>query len=200
MGVLVRGKMMAALRALHRKGTFDGFDDFRDPEAFDRLMERLADTNWVVYAKKPFREIHHVLAYLGRYTHRVAISNSRLVDVTERAVTFRTKNGKTVTLSPIDFLRRFLQHVLPEGFHKIRHYGLYSSRQARPGGGLDQARALLPAPGAKSTPAPLAPTRPERLHQLTGRAVTRCPRCGAILERRPLPAPSGRAPPWRLAS
>lgn len=112
MGALLRGKTMAALRRLHRDGVFDGFDDFCDPEAFDRLMARLARTSWVVYAKKPFREVRHVLAYLGRYTHRVAISNSRLVEVTDEHVTFRTKNGKTVTLPAVAFLRRFVQHVV----------------------------------------------------------------------------------------
>lgn len=114
MGALLRGKMMAALRALHARGAFASFDDFADPEGFDRLMGKLVRKNWVVYAKKPFKRVDHVLKYLGRYTHRVGIANSRLVDVRDDLVTFRTKNGKTVSLTPVEFLRRFVQHVLPD--------------------------------------------------------------------------------------
>ncbi len=156
MGVLLRGKMMAALRRLQRQGLLDGFDDLSDPEGFDRLMARLARKSWVVYAKKPFREARHVVAYLGRYTHRVAISNRRLVQVTDETVTFRTKNGNTVTLAAIDFIRRFVQHVLPRRLHKIRHYGLYSGAHARAGGDLDKARALLATPTAESNPSQIA--------------------------------------------
>ncbi len=204
MGVLLRGKMMAALRALHRAGTFDGFDEFYDPEGFDRLMSQLAALSWVVFVKKPFGRVDHVLGYLGRYTHRVAIANSRLVDVTDQAVTFRTRNGETCTVTPVEFLRRFVQHVLPDRFHKIRHYGLYSTTAARPDGALDHARALLaaapnsPAPPAAAKAAP--PSWIELLRELTGRDVTRCPRCGGRLERLPIPRPRSRAPPLKLAS
>ncbi len=204
MGVLLRGKMMAALAAMHRDGTFEGFDDFRDPEAFERLMTRLAGTDWVVYAKKPFRRVDHVLAYLGRYTHRVAISNSRIVDVTDDAVTFRTKDGKTVTLTPVRFLQRFIQHVLPDGFHKIRHYGLYASTLARPGGKLDAARSLLDAAGANTAASTCdldvaATTSWQELLQLvTDRDITRCPRCGGELGR--LPVTASRAPPTATAA
>ncbi len=130
MGALLRGKMMSALRRLHADGIFARFDAFDDPEGFDRLMAKVAKKKWLVYAKKPFREARHVLEYLGRYTHRVAISNSRLVKVTKNAVIFRTKNGGTVTLPPDEFVRRFSQHVLPDRFHKIRHYGLYAGCHA----------------------------------------------------------------------
>ena len=127
MGALLRGKMLAALRVLHARGAFASFADFADPEAFDRLMTKLArPKRWIVYAKQPFARVDHVLKYLGRYTHRVGIANSRLVDVRADAVTFRTKSGKTVTVAPVEFLRRFVQHVLPDGFHKIRHFGLYA--------------------------------------------------------------------------
>jgi hypothetical protein len=200
MGKLLRGKMVAALRRLQREGLFDGFDDFRDPEAFERLMARLASTSWVVYAKKPFREACHVVAYLGRYTHRVAISNSRLVEVTDETVTFRTKNGKAVTLPAIDFVRRFLQHVLPERLHKIRHYGLYSGTHARSGGDLDKARALLPTPSTEPTQPLTTTTWSALLRQLTGRDVSCCPVCGSTLERSTLPITSCRDPPWRCAS
>lgn len=204
MGVLFRGKMMAALRQLHRDGVFHGFDDFRDPEGFDRLMARLARTSWVVYAKKPFREARHVLAYLGRYTHRVAISNSRLVEVTDEAVTLRTKNGKTVTLPPVVFLRRFVQHILPHRLHKIRHYGLYSGVHARSSGELEQARDHLSPqtaePAEHDADAQDAGDWTVAMLVLTGRNITRCPICAGTLEKRPIPLAACRGPPRRLAS
>jgi hypothetical protein len=198
MGQLLRGKMMAALHRLYEQGVFSGFDDFADPDGFDRLMARLAKAKWVVYAKKPFRDAQFVLRYLGRYTHRVAISSSRLVNVTEVAVTFRTKDGKTATLSPVEFLRRFLLHVLPDGLHKIRHYGLYAGTHA--GGRLATARACLPAhdstaPSSTRADSPWA----ELLRSLTGRDVHRCPRCGGLVEHVPV-APVARAPPQRLVA
>ena len=148
---------------------------------------------WVVYAKKPFRRVDHVLKYLGRYTHRVAISNSCLVDVSEESVTFRTKNGKLASLSPVEFLRRFLQHVLPDGFHKIRHYGLYAgaAEDAR-----HNAHRVL-APDASTATSVLVGQAPwaDKLRDLTGRDIARCPRCGDDLLFRPVPATLGRAPP-----
>jgi hypothetical protein len=193
MGTLLRGKMMAAVRKLYARDAFADFDDFKDPQAFDRLMIQLARNKWIVYAKKPFREVDHVLKYLGRYTHRVGISNSRIVDVREDAVTFRTKNGKTVTITPVEFLRRFVQHVLPDGFHKIRHYGLYAgaTEDAR-----HAAHALLaPLPLASSAPSQVEPTWPEQLREITGRDVDRCPRCGDYVEHRLVPPTLCRAPP-----
>lgn len=193
MGALVRGKMMDALRRLHEEGDFARFEDFADPEAFDRLMARLARTRWVVYAKKPFRKVEHVIRYLGRYTHRVAIASSRLVDVRDDVVTFRTKNGKTVSLAPVEFLRRFLLHVLPDGFHKIRHYGLYAGGMCA---ALDLARErCAPAATAPSVDAHAAPSWTAMLRTLTGRDVTRCPHCDGVLECRPAPTPLSRAPP-----
>jgi hypothetical protein len=101
-----------------------------DPRAWDILRDRLSRTRWIVYAKRPFGGAEHVIRYLGRYTHRVGISNQRLVSMNDDGVTFPTKNGATVTLPPQVFLRRFLQHVLPDGFVKIRHYGLMASSHA----------------------------------------------------------------------
>jgi len=201
MSKLLRGKMMSALRAAYARRAFDGFDGFQDPEGFERLMSRLAATNWVVYAKEPFRKVDHVLRYLGRYTHRVAIANSRLVEVTAEAVTFRTKDGKTITLSPVEFLRRFVQHVLPGRFHKIRHYGLYAGAHARPGGLLERARSLLaPAPVIAAAPPHVATSWQDLLRRLTGRDVTRCPRCGGPLRRYSVLPASSRAPPRRRAA
>ena len=197
MGALLRGKMMAALRSLHARGAFSGFEDFADPEGFDRLMRKLARAKrWIVYAKKPFKRIDHVLKYLGRYTHRVGIANSRLVDVRDDAVTFRTKNGKTVTVTPVEFLRRFVQHVLPDGFHKIRHYGLYA-------GAAEEARIAARECLAPNTPTPSTTTATEsawdqQLREITGRDVHHCPRCGDTIEHRAVPAPLSRAPPRSL--
>jgi hypothetical protein len=193
MGALLRGKMMAILRDLYARGRYARFEEFADPEAFDRLMQKLARTNWVVYAKAPFRRVAHVLAYLGRYTHRVGIANSRLVAVDDEMVTFCTKQGKTATLTAVEFLRRFVQHVLPTRFHKIRHYGLYA-------GAADLARRTAVGLLANAVPKPKTKTVEARswtdwLRALTGREVERCPRCGDVLQHQPVIAGQARAPP-----
>jgi hypothetical protein len=195
MGALLRGKMMAQLHRLHAQGKLRGYDEFEDPAAFGHFMAGLPRRLWLVYAKRPFGRAEHVLRYLGRYTHRVAIANSRLLNVTGRAVTFRTKNGATATLTPVEFLRRFLQHVLPDGFKKIRHYGLYAASAAER---LAMAhRELNPARGSCLG---AMPSWRERLRDLTGRDVDRCASCGGLVEHIPLPAINARAPPARVAA
>jgi hypothetical protein len=169
-----RGKMMTALGRAYDQGAFARFDDFQDPEGFRALMARVAGLSWNVYAKAPFKKGSHVLAYLGRYTHRVGIANSRLLAVSDRAVTFRTKGQGTETLSPVEFLARFVQHVLPDGLHKIRHVGLYASASAAL---RESARTLL---GTALPTHPPSSWR-ERLARLTGRDVGLCPRCGGRL-------------------
>ena len=195
MGELLRGKVLAALRNLHRRHLLP-----ITAAELDRLCAQLARHSWVVYAKSAFRRVEHVLAYLGRYTHRVGLANSRILRVTPDAVTFHTKHGKTVTLAPVELIRRFVQHVLPPGFQKIRHYGLYAS--ACVAGPLAKAHALLaPAsrPSAPAAPPPL--TYAEHLRALTGRDVDRCPRCGGrllrwrLLPQRQTRSASSRAPP-----
>ncbi len=182
MGRLLRGKMLDALRQLQQKGAFPEMTQ----GAFHRLMASLAaHKSWVVYAKAPFNRSQHVLSYLGRYTHRVGIANSRLVEVGPNHVTFHTKHGKTATLHPVEFLRRFIQHVLPDGFHKIRHAGLYAS--AQPGGSLEKARALLPAPKPPKEFQPVATDSPRI-----------CDHCGATILRLPLKA-MARSPPLKAA-
>jgi len=195
MSEVFRAKMLGALANLRELGRFDGFDDFRDPEAFDRLMGSLSRTGWIVYAKKPFAGVDQVLKYLGRYTHRVAIANSRLINVTDSAVTFRTKSGKTCTVPPVEFLRRFLLHVLPDGFVKIRHYGLLAS--ANVDSKLEVARKLLePCAIPPTDPAPPSEaTCLDMLQSLTGRDARICPRCGTALVRKPIPRPNARSPP-----
>ena len=118
-----------------------------DPVARGRLLATLASKDWVVYAKRPFGGPEQVLKYLARYTHRVAISNARLLELGDGRVTFRYKDyaddhrQKTMTLAADEFLRRFVQHVLPKGFVKMRHYGLLANaqREAR----LASCRRLL---------------------------------------------------------
>jgi len=171
---LFKGKMMDALRGLRKRGALPMSDG-----AFGALMASLAKQDWHVYLKRPFSSPERVLAYLGRYTHRVGIANSRLLDVTEAQVTWRTKDGRTATLAPVDFLRRFVQHVLPDRFKKIRHAGLYASPKA-----LAQAKAGLGSPLAPPTP---PRSWEEVLRLLTGRDVSRCDHCQAPLHRRLIP-------------
>jgi hypothetical protein len=191
-----RGKFLAALRREHARGELAGFDAFADPEGFERLCSAITKHRWVVYAKKPFAGPQHVFRYLGRYTHRVGIANSRLLDVTDEHVTFRTKDGKAITLTPVDFLARFVQHVLPKGFVKIRHFGLYASTHVHTL--LERARALLRPPRTPSD-APAATTWLELLLALTGRDVRRCTRCAGPIVSVALPSPgttpNARAPP-----
>ncbi len=135
---LFRGKMLAMLGDAHDAGRlkfFNGLAGLADQRAFKRFLGPLRHTRWVVYVKPPFGGPEAVLAYLSRYTHRVAISNRRLVAADDGGVSFRWKDyredglarWKTMTLSSPEFIRRFLIHVLPKGFHRIRHYGLFAN-------------------------------------------------------------------------
>jgi hypothetical protein len=190
MGRVFRGKMLHALHRAYRAGDFCGFDPFDDPEGFTRLMQRAAMPSWNVYAKASFAKGKLVLAYLGRYTHRVGIANSRLLDVSDKTVSFRTKGVATKTLSTVEFLRRLVQHVLPDGFHKIRHIGLYASASHEK---CDTARASL----GVTRPSPSTLSWKQRLAELTGRNVGLCPRCGGPLVSVPLPR--SRDPPKEAA-
>jgi hypothetical protein len=182
---LLRGKVLAAISEAYATGAFAHVDRFRDPRAFGALVAKVAKLSWHVYVKPPFGASKHVVAYLGRYTHRVGIANSRLLDVTSERVVFRTRGEDTETLTPIEFLWRFVQHVLPDGFHKIRHIGLYASPRLR------AARARLGTPRAAP---PSRPSWQEHLLELTGRDVRRCPLCLTPLLQLPLPL-AARGPP-----
>lgn len=189
-GALLRGKLLARLRQLRED------DELIAGADFDEVLRAAARPKfWHVYVKAPFRKVEHVLKYLGRYTHRVGISNSRLLDVTPAQILFRTKRSKTATLTPVEFLRRFLLHVLPDGFVKIRHVGLYAGAHfARK---YPVARALL-SPSAKeaATHAAVAAIDwQEHLQQLTGQDLSVCPVCGGPLVSLSLPAPSAQGPP-----
>src|SRR4051812_49466951 len=124
-------------------------------DAFAAYLAPLRRTKWFVYAKRPFAGPAAVLAYLSRYTHRVALSNRRLIAADSRGVTFTYKDYKregrdryrTMTLGPHEFIRRFLIHVLPKGFHHIRHYGLFASAERRHN--IAQLRQLLAVPAPK---------------------------------------------------
>jgi len=130
MGKLFKGKFMDRLREAQAKG-----DLGLTGVAFNVLMARLAKQDWNVYAKRPYREAWHVLAYLGRYVHRVGMANSRILEDTGDQVTFRAKGKVTATFPGQIFVRRFLLHVLPPQFTKVRHFGLYAF--PRPGGLLE---------------------------------------------------------------
>ena len=161
---LFRRRFLEELAKVHHSGQLKFFGEFAglgDPKAFARWLAPLRASEWVVYAKRPFAGPEAVLAYLSRYTHRVAISNRRLLSLDERGVAFRWKDyratgrsrQKTMTLSPAKFMRRFLLHVLPSGFHRIRHYGLLANAGRREK--LARVRKLL------ATNATGDPTQPD---------------------------------------
>ena len=199
---LFRGKLLATLEEARRNGRLklegiEGFDDkSRSDRAWHRLRDKLYQTRWISYAKPPFGGAKAVYEYLGRYTHRVGLSNHRLLSTTADAVTFRTRAEQTVTLHPIEFLRRFLLHVLPHRFVKLRHYGLLAPGNVN--GRLLLARQRIAARttpiAASPPPQPVAiPAREDwraLLLRRTGIDLTRCPICNGHLTSRPLPRPS----------
>ena len=196
LGALFRRLFLAGLLELHTAGRLQFFGDqsgLNDQRAFGRHLAPVRAKKWVVYAKPPFSGPEAVLAYLSRYTHRVAISNHRLVSFDEAGVTFRYKDyrrsgadrQRTMTLHADEFIRRFLVHVLPQGFHRIRHYGLLASagRKAH----VARARELLAVPMEAVPAAPDVPCDPR----------PPCPCCGGrmIVIEILKPATWARAPP-----
>ena len=183
---LFRRLFLEKLAALHARGRLTFFADLAPlaaPDVFAAQLAPLRRTEWVVYAKPPFGGPAAVLAYLARYTHRVAIANSRLVSLDDRGVCFRWKNYRTadpatgavkigtMTLSPDEFIRRFLLHVLPGGFHRIRHYGLLAKGPSAPD--LDRLRTLITAQTDSAMP-PVAPEPAEP----DAAPLQACPGCG----------------------
>jgi hypothetical protein len=178
---LFRGKFLAALTQARRNGELDfggATQPLADDVGFQAFLDQLYRTEWVVYAKRPFGGPQQVFRYLGRYTHRVGISNQRLQRIDAQGVRFATKGGRSITLAPLEFIRRFLLHVLPNGFVKIRHYGLLAAGKAT--SKLDRARLLF-KPGEPIQNAPAdglgAFDWLAHLRQLTGVDLTLCPRC-----------------------
>jgi hypothetical protein len=174
---LFRRLFLAKLQQLQAAGRLQFFGDhagLSDRRAFLRHLAPLRKKKWVVYAKPPFAGPEAVLAYLSRYTHRVAISNRRLISFDETGVTFRYKDyrrdgadrQRAMTLRPDEFVRRFLLHVLPKGFHRIRHYGLLASAGRKANVALARQLLAVPAPAEPEEPAPAPDPRPP------------CPCCG----------------------
>jgi hypothetical protein len=202
LGRLYRGRFLHALGEARGSGELTGMPS--RPGAWKRLVDALYETEWVVYAKPPFGGPEHVFRYLGRYTHRVAISNNRLLAIDDGSVTFKVRDyaddskQKQLTLGSGEFIRRFLLHVLPRGYTRIRHYGLLAPGNARRR--LVRARRLLASRRAtRVVAAPAAADPPatwwQRLLRLTGVDVMLCPYCGEgrlVREHGRLPA---RAPP-----
>jgi hypothetical protein len=198
---LFRRRFLEALAQAHQAGQLQFFGEYANlagQTAFADWLAPLRQCEWVVYAKRPFAGPAAVLAYLARYTHRVAIANSRLIALDERGVTFKWKDyrakgrtkHKTMTLRTEEFMRRFLLHVLPRGFHRIRHYGLIANAGRRDN--LAKARELLNMPPdvddeADTGDSVVASSHPTYV----------CPDCGApmIIIETLVPGQPIRAPP-----
>jgi hypothetical protein len=162
---------------------FGSLEPLRNPIAFARQMARAKGIKWVVYAKRPFAGPQQVLDYVGRYTHRVAISNNRLLDIEDGQVRFQWKDYrdqgqiKTMSLSADEFIRRFLIHVLPEGFQRIRYYGFLGNRYRQQK--LARCRQLLgmQIPVQQTKAASPSKDFQDRYEELTGRSLRQCPQC-----------------------
>jgi len=167
-----RTKFVEGLRRAFESGKLG------DDSSVPRLCHTLRNRDWVVYAKPPFAGPESVLAYLGAYTHRIAISNARILSIEHGRVAFRVRDSadanrqKVMQLDALEFIRRFLLHVLPKGFVRIRHYGLLANRTRKQK--IARCRFLLAAPKPEEPP---TQTRRQRLLQLTGLDIERCPVC-----------------------
>jgi predicted Zn-ribbon and HTH transcriptional regulator len=197
---LFRRLFLKALSAAHAAGRLSFFGDhfhLADAQSFEAFLAPLRKAEWVVYAKRPFGGPEAVLAYLSRYTHRVAIANSRLIAFDDRNVTFKWKDSriegrdrhKQMTLATHEFIRRFLSHVLPNGFHRIRHYGLFAKSSCADN--IARARELLTVATPQSEPASVA----------ADSSKPACPCCGGrmivieVFERGTTPRHRPTAPP-----
>jgi len=180
--------------------------DLIEPAAFARLKNALYEKDWVVFAKAPFRTPDALFQYLGLYTHRVAISNQRLLHVDDNEVVFRTRDKKVCRLVILEFIRRLLLHVLPRGFVKIRHFGLYAAGNVN--SKLAAARTAIENrnhPPSESSQPPTAlpaqeidvPDWRALFQKLTGIDLGTCSSCGGPMLSLPLAdtRPSARAPP-----
>jgi hypothetical protein len=181
---LFRGKFMAALKKLYKtdKLIFSGSSlTFQHPDEFQKLVDLLYAKEWIPHIKETFKGAQNVIEYLGRYTHRIAISNSRILEVNDNGITFRVKDYKKqgmqsqVTLTPAEFIRRFLMHILPKGFIKIRHYGILSNRSKKVK--LKICRNLI----KRNYPKPLLAglTAAQMILKLFGVDIDKCPKCAS---------------------
>jgi hypothetical protein len=200
-----RGKFLSGLRAAFRRGRLrlpGELTTLDKSDPFNALLSEVVRTEWVVYAKPPWGGPATVLKYLARYTHKAAISNHRLVDLADGRVSFRWKDyahgGRqgTMTLDSVEFVRRFLMHVLPAGFVRVRHYGLLANRHRQEQ--LARCRELLGmavTPQAGTAPTDADPVTP-MVHEAAVTPTRVCPRCGAsrmvvVAEFPPLPSAAG---------
>ena len=201
LSLVFRGKFIDYLEKTHSKGVlkFPGNTaKYATVEGFSGLIKDLRSKDWVVFSKKPFAGPQEVLEYIGRYTHRVAISNNRIVDVQDGKVTFTyrdRKNGNTLRIKTLDaeeFIQRFLLHVLPDGFMKIRHFGFLSNRHKKEK--VQLCRELI----GDNSPVPERTKKNagELMLELTGIDITRCPCCreGTMSIIMEMPYPSRRSP------
>jgi hypothetical protein len=181
---LFRAKFVAYLKTAFRRGELGFHGELKslgEKRNFVEWLKRLAGTEWVVYAKPPFGGPRQVLKYLARYTHRVAISNQRLVSLENGRVTFRWKNyarasePAIMTLSAAEFIRRFLLHVLPNGFVKVRHFGFLANRCR--GDSVLLCRKLLAA--RSSGPPDFSSQNDSHSNEQEANTVDSCPRCKA---------------------
>jgi hypothetical protein len=208
LGRLFRGKFLAGLKALYESGLLILPESLGGPKAFQTLLDLLYEKSWVVYSQPPFGSPETVLGYLARYTHRVAISNSRLVRLEEGQVTFTYKDyaqgGKVreMTLPAEEFIRRFLLHILPERFVRIRYYGLLSTRTRDED--LALCRELLGVARVAESPEspeaePVKESWQALVERLTGKDPTVCEHCGRGHLRwvKDLPAQHHGVEPWR---
>ncbi len=200
LSMVFRGKFIEHLQKAHAKGELDfpgTIAKYATPDGFSGLIKDLGAKNWVVFSKKPFAGPQQVLEYIGRYTHRVAISNNRIVDVQNGMVTFTyrdRKDNNTLKLTTVDsgeFIRRFLLHVLPPGFMKIRHFGFLANKQKKET--IQLCRELMD--DNTEHPEREKKTATELMIELTGIDITRCPCCreGTMITVMEMPYPSRRA-------
>jgi hypothetical protein len=195
MSALFRGKFLSFLKKAYRKGDlrFSGLISHLE-QTFTAFLRPLYDRDWVVYCKPPFGGPESVIRYLGRYTHRVAISNHRIIGIDDGKVSFFWKDyadgntQKIMTLDAAEFIRRFLLHVLPDGFVKIRYFGLVANRTRK--ASLDACREVLGVDKKEE----VAETWEEHLLRLTGVDLRECPLCHGKMVRREL-IPRKRGPP-----
>ena len=207
LAAVFRGKFLAGLKELYQEGSLSlsgGAESLHDPFEFRNLLDRLYRKSWWVYSKPPFGGPEQVLKYLARYTHRVALSNYRLVRLENDQVTFTYKDYsegsqvRQMTLPVEEFIRRFLLHILPDRFVRIRHYGLFANRHRA--SCLANSRELLGAELTTVEPAQREDWQAVLL-RVTGQDPTLCPKCGRgrlrlVEELAPLPGiAAGRSPP-----
>ena len=191
LSALFRRRMLEMLLEAHDGGQLQFFgqhEHLADRRAFKAYLKPLRKIDWFVYAKRPFAGPEQVLAYLARYTHRVAISNSRLISADSNGVTFKYKDYriegperyKTMTLKTGEFIRRFLMHVLPKGFHRIRHYGLLANGTLTRAETIQHARQLIATVEPLNPPQQATHEEPDCEDALSPAALDHpCPCCGS---------------------